>query len=297
MAGLDGVLGGLSGDLGGQLKKDVVQLGSALQPQGGAADGGGADGLVSEFKSLEQQAGAAFKSAEGEVGSGFKAADASADAGAAQVQAAAHKTEAAAAKDSTKQTAAVDTYISWSDSISKSLAGESKKIQGILIKSFDAMIKKMVAGNMNLGDSLKGLAKSVGSSMIGAIASGLMAHGIEKTTEGAAQSAKSLPGGDALMAEGAAMMGAAAAMKSLSKTYLASGGLVSRPTLALIGEGGQSEAVVPLDKLKGGQVLAKGKQLSELTMTFHGIKSLADVTSGKLRKQATAHFKAALAGK
>ncbi len=190
----------------------------------------------------------------------------------------------------------VGAYFAFSDSISKSLATESKQIQGILIKSFDGMIKKMVAGNMNLGDSLKGLAKSVGSSMIGAIASGLMAHGIEKTTEGAAQAAKG-PGGEQLMATGAAMMGAAAGMKALSKAYLASGGLVSRPTLALIGEGGQSEAVVPLDKLKGGQALASGKQMSELNMTFNGIKSLADVTSGKLRKQATAHFKAALAGK
>jgi SLT domain-containing protein len=30
---------------------------------------------------------------------------------------------------------------------------------------------------------------------------------------------------------------------------LAEGGIVTRPTLAMIGEGGQSEAVIPLDKL------------------------------------------------
>jgi SLT domain-containing protein len=37
---------------------------------------------------------------------------------------------------------------------------------------------------------------------------------------------------------------------------LAEGGIVTRPTLAMIGEGGQSEAVIPLDKLgnMGGNI-------------------------------------------
>jgi SLT domain-containing protein len=37
---------------------------------------------------------------------------------------------------------------------------------------------------------------------------------------------------------------------------LAEGGIVTKPTLAMIGEGGQSEAVIPLDKLgnMGGNI-------------------------------------------
>jgi hypothetical protein len=33
--------------------------------------------------------------------------------------------------------------------------------------------------------------------------------------------------------------------------FLADGGIVSKPTLAMIGEGGESEAVIPLSKLSG----------------------------------------------
>jgi SLT domain-containing protein len=289
MGGLGDLLlgqGGL-GALGQEIKQAIV----------GKAQAGGADPLIGQLKAVGQQADAAFKGADAKADASAKQAQAQSDADQTQAQAAVKAAEKISDAATAHETAQTGAYFAFADSIGKSLAKESQQIQGILVKSFDGMIKKMVAGNFNLTDAFKGLAKSVGSSMLGSIAAGLMAHGIEKTTEGTSQAAKGLQGGDQLMATGAAMMAASVGIKDLSKAYLAQGGLVSRPTLALIGEGGQSEAVIPLDRLKGGQALTQGKQVPELTMTFHGVRGLADVANGKLRKQATAHFRAVLAGK
>jgi hypothetical protein len=276
------------------LMKDIVSLGSASGPGSAGAAAGGTDPVLGQIKAAGNAAEISFSAANNQVVAGFNQSHATSASQASHVQSDFKKTDAASVQSTAKRSALVESYFASSESFIKSLQGMSTVVDAQITSSFTSMIQGMVEGNFSLTQSLKSLGKGVASSYLSTIASGLMAHGAKSTTDGAALAAKGLPGSAKAMSTGAEMMGSAVAMKKLSQTYLAQGGVVSKPTLAMIGEGGQSEAVIPLDKLPGGQALTKAKQISQISMTFNGVRSLADVSNGKLRVQATTYFQSAL---
>lgn len=74
----------------------------------------------------------------------------------------------------------------------------------------------------------------------------------------------------------------------LSIPYLAAGGIVTAPTLSMIGEGGQPEAVIPLDKLEkmmGGSRIPVNVQIDGQTLlsfVIDGINNKAFMTNGSV---------------
>jgi hypothetical protein len=295
MSGMGGTLGGGSQYGPNQeLMKDIVGLGSAAGPGPIGSEASGADPVLGQIKSAGNAADASFNAATKQVVAGFNHSQAASATQASHAQSDFTKTDAASVQSTAKRSTLVESYFSFSETISRSLQGMSTIVDAQITTSWTSMIQGMVEGNFSLTQSLKSLGKGVASSYLSTIASGLMAHGAKSTTDGAALAAKGLPGSAKAMSMGAEMMGSAVAMKKLSQAYLAQGGVVSKPTLAMIGEGGQSEAVIPLDKLPGGQALTKVKQVSQISMTFNGVRNLADISNGKLRTQATAYFQSAL---
>lgn len=137
--------------------------------------------------------------------------------------------------------------------------------------SFASGLKGMLTGNMKLGDGLKSIWKGIADTVIGALAQmaakWLMAA-IAQAIFGKQQKATSLAAAEAAEVTAAAGFWAAyswmpfvgtalalanigimeatmAAMKTKAVVANANGSLVTSPTLALIGEGGQNEVVAP----------------------------------------------------
>jgi TP901 family phage tail tape measure protein len=126
----------------------------------------------------------------------------------------------------------------------KALAIEMEKSQ-FIINNFGMELRNVLSQGMtdfeNFGEALEGVLKRMIADLLAAtVAAGALSFVLNAIGLGGGTSFKSIFG---------QISGMGALVGGVPK--LASGGIVNRPTLAMIGEGGASEAVIPLNKLQG----------------------------------------------
>jgi TP901 family phage tail tape measure protein len=125
----------------------------------------------------------------------------------------------------------------------KMLADEMEKSQ-FIINNFGMELRNVLSQGMtdfeNFGEALEGVLKRMIADLLAAtVAAGALSFILNAIGLGGGTSFKSIFG---------QISGMGALVGGVPK--LASGGIVNRPTLAMIGEGGASEAVIPLNKLQ-----------------------------------------------
>ncbi len=99
-------------------------------------------------------------------------------------------------------------------------------------------------------DAFADLAKNMGKTMIDALAEILHQMGISYIAQGLAEEAATYgASGEQRIVGGGLLEAAAGVMKGAASVFLADGGIATKPTRAIIGEGGEPEAVLPLSKL------------------------------------------------
>lgn len=133
--------------------------------------------------------------------------------------------------------------------IAEALKDVAKAIGGAIESSFSKMAADVVKGTFNIGQAFEMLGKSIVKSMVGAIAEVLIKMGESDLAEGAGnlfipEKAVTAPG---YFASGAYKVAAGGTIKGFAEAALAEGGIVTKPTVALIGEAGP-EKVIPLNR-------------------------------------------------
>lgn len=178
------------------------------------------------------------------------------------------------------------------EQVASELASE-KNIATTLTTLLDSMSQ----ASWELGQGFSAFAATMGKMLIGVAANRLSASGMESNAEGASKLVQG-KGGDATKDFGAGtlLMGAAEAMRSLAEAFIptpaAEGGLFTGPTLAMVGEGGQSEAVLPLDRLKPAGGDAGGMEIGKYVSRFTGLREIRPVDRNLRETDARAYLAA-----
>ena len=151
------------------------------------------------------------------------------------------------------------------DEVSK--AGGKALAEGIG-NGFTDLVKEIHKGTVSLAESFAILGKSIFKSMVIATGQVLIQEGAADFARAIAALISGVGAGAApgLFAAGAELTAAGGTIVGIGEAALAEGGIVDRPTHALIGEGGEAEAVIPLSKLAemgygGGMKLEGGIHL------------------------------------
>jgi hypothetical protein len=131
------------------------------------------------------------------------------------------------------------------------------------------MFQGIITGGKSAGEAIKELGASLINMFLKWKVQQLLAQAFSKSTMAASLAASSVTAAAtaAAWAPAAAMVNAAtfgaasaagmtsltgmSALSSIMPSFLADGGVVTAPTLAVLGEGSESEAVLPLSKLSG----------------------------------------------
>jgi hypothetical protein len=181
-------------------------------------------------------------------------------------------------------------YFEFSHSMVAALTAGANKVAGEMQQAARQMLESLAEGNMDLGRSLSGLGNSLAKGLFNTFGESLVQQGVQKTAQGTSLVIKGKPGAEPLLASGTALAATGLGVKAMGAAFLAEGGLVTKPTLAMVGEGGQSEAVIPLDRLGGAEAFG-GVKVGRMAMRFPGVRSLEDVKGGALRNVAVSQFR------
>ncbi len=151
--------------------------------------------------------------------------------------------------------------------------------------SLMAFFRRTEEGAEGVGEAFKDMAKGMFKAIVSAIGESLIVQGIAKVAEGIAALLGIVTAGLApgLFAAGAKLAASGAAIKGLSLA-LAEGGIVTRPTMALVGEAGP-EAVIPLDRAGIGG-FGGGPLTINANMSFPGIRNINDLQGGRFSQSA-----------
>jgi len=164
-----------------------------------------------------------------------------------QIQAKAHQKELQDEKDLHKK----------QEEELKRIAAERKKIAEDWSKAVSsnaqqaasAMTKAFMEGTLSVGKAFEILGKAIFKSIVEAIGKSLIQDSVGDFIKAAAAfAAYDYLGAEGFAASGAIKAGGGGAIIGVADAALAEGGVAVRPTRALIGEGGEPEAVVPLSK-------------------------------------------------
>lgn len=133
--------------------------------------------------------------------------------------------------------------------------------------------KAFVEARKNGEDGWKAAGEAMLKYSVEALAHEIMAKGQAKLIEAAAASLDPLTAAAApgMMASGLALEAGGGAIMGLAEVALAEGGIVNRPTVALIGENGP-EKVTPLGKGDDGGMHMHG----DIVLSFPGVKKASD---------------------
>ena len=154
------------------------------------------------------------------------------------------------------------------------------------------MVKVFQDSTATIGDAFKALGQSILRSLIKAFGRALVQEGAAYMARAIAAllgivTAAAAPG---LFAAAAAMAAAGGAMVALGDTIkLAEGGIVTAPTMAMIGEAGP-EAVIPLNRAGG---LGGETHFGTVNMEFPGVRNADDVRSPRFAQTAQRQLAAA----
>ena len=157
-----------------------------------------------------------------------------------------------------------------------------------LANSFKGFVAEAKAGTLTVTGAFQQLGAAMGKAILNALGETLIQMGTSEMTQGVAAAmtgnagaaAQHLAAGSLESAAGGGIMGAASA-------FLASGGLVTRPTLAMVGEAGP-EAVIPLSKMQG--VGGTSLSVGTLSLNFPGVTGTADLSGSGFRQSAARQF-------
>lgn len=110
------------------------------------------------------------------------------------------------------------------------------RLRGFFSGIWNSIVGLFRGAGSRVGNAIGGTFKNVINSILGQVAR--IINGFIGAINGAVGTINNIPG---------VSIGK---LSKLSVPHLAQGGIVTAPTLAMVGEGGQSEAVIPLDKLE-----------------------------------------------
>jgi hypothetical protein len=153
----------------------------------------------------------------------------------------------------------------------------SNQVGSELSQSFSTFGTQLAKGQINLAQAATFLGKAILKDVIDSVAARLMDKGEMQIALGAALlsavfTAELAP---QHFISGGMMLAAGIGLQMLSAALLAEGALVVRPTMAVIGEGGQPEAVIPADRFAEFG-LTGGLKLQKMKLNFPDINSPAD---------------------
>jgi len=176
--------------------------------------------------------------------------------------------------------------------IAKFEATKLQVIQGGALGAATALqgfVASQVAGTATAREAWNELGKGIFGAMVQALGGALIAEGTVKLAEGAAAllgiaTIASAPG---LLAGGALLIAAGAGIQALT-LLLAEGGIVTGPTLAMIGEGEGPEAVIPLERAGefGFGGMAGPITVIVESMEFPGITAVGDLEDAEFSETA-----------
>lgn len=137
--------------------------------------------------------------------------------------------------------------------LEKQVHREAEKSAKSYEKAITSSVQKVTVatlkGTKSMSQAYAALGKSIVKEVIGALAKVLEEKAIWYMVQGIAEMISSYGAtGETDLIAGAGLAAAAGVMQGAADAYLAEGGVVTRPTRAMIGEGGEPEAVVPLSK-------------------------------------------------
>ncbi len=179
-------------------------------------------------------------------------------------QDAANKSVAAKEDEVKKKSLLEKAYDAVKDSVMKGVEQGAQQCSAIMSSSFSTAVGQIKGGSADLSGVFKSMASQMGKAIIGSIGDSLVQKGAANMLMGTTDLMAFNPIGAMELVAGGLLSAAGGAVKGLA---MAQGGLVTRPTLAYVGEGGQSEAVVPLDRLS--KVGIGGGKVSIGTMEAH----------------------------
>jgi hypothetical protein len=179
-------------------------------------------------------------------------------------QDAANKSVAAKEDEIKKKSLLEKAYDAVKDAVFKGVEQGAQQCSAIMSSSFSTAVGQIKGGSADLSGVFKSMASQMGKAVIGSIGDSLVQKGAANMTMGTADLIALNPTGAMELVAGGLLSAAGGAVKGLA---MAKGGLVTRPTLAYVGEGGQSEAVIPLDRLS--KVGIGGGKVSIGTMEAH----------------------------
>lgn len=135
--------------------------------------------------------------------------------------------------------------------IADQMKSMAQAIGGAIESSFEKMTAGIIKGTMTIGQAFEMLGKNILKSMLGVFGDILIKEGEATMTRGAAAILEGNPvAASGLFASGAMKMAEGGIIKGFAEAALAEGGIVTKPTVALIGEAGP-EKVIPLNRAGG----------------------------------------------
>jgi len=151
----------------------------------------------------------------------------------------------------------------------------ASQVGGQMSDSFASFGSHVAKGQMSLAQAATFLGKEILKDVLDSVASRLVNKGEMELALGAALLAGILTAelAPSHLIAGGLMTAAGLGIQMISAALLAEGALVVRPTLAVVGEGGQPEAVIPADRFAEFG-LTGGVRVGKLKMSFPNVNSL-----------------------
>lgn len=161
------------------------------------------------------------------------------------------------------------------DAIQALSSGVATTISG----AFAEMVKKGKEGSLTLVGAFEMLGRAMVKFTVKAIGETLIQEGSAYIAKAIAAmvsvvGAAAAPG---LFAAGASLTAAGGTMVGAAEAYLAEGGIVNKPTLAMLGEGNKQEAVIPLEK--GIKWLGNVTHKGNINVSLPNVKKPGDINS------------------
>lgn len=184
---------------------------------------------------------------------------------------------------------AEDGYSAFSSALQGGLVAGMAQSATSIGNAFTTLVLDLKNGTADVGETFKVLAAEMGKNIINAVGEGLIQMGAGKLAEGTAQAIVMDPRAGTQFIAGGLLAAAGGVIKGLAAAFLEEGGVVTRPTLAFVGEGGQSEAVIPLDRLSEFAVTGGALRVQRFEAEFPGISNHS-VLSAALRETEARRF-------
>lgn len=184
------------------------------------------------------------------------------------------------------------------ESVYKNIQDMAKGLSQAISASTDQWVKNFMDGTATMLDFFKDIAQSILKYALKAVGQALVEEGAGYMARATAAllsgfGAAAAPG---MFAAGAELSAVGGVIEGLADTIkLASGGIVTQPIMAMIGEGAGPEAVIPLDHPSAASMLAGtgaggGLQVGNVSIIIPGITRMQDLGSQRFAETTGRQF-------